>query len=447
MSATMTSPAPWLGHLPPMPVPTMLARAELDYLSWLAADSTGAGRLCELGCFLGGSTWALASGLPPGRPPVLTYDAFRMDAETAAQFPVGCADGESFRPVFEQYLAPHRGRVVVREGFIPRDLPVDREREVYPEQEPIEILFNDAAKTWLVHNTILRCFGRHLIPGRSILIQQDFKHFGGYWIPLHMWQLRECFEPLHDIEGGATHSFLCRASLAEKLGSLWGPQSLGSGEIEGAWDRVEGYWAGTRAVRWFMRLCRATHLASAGLVQPCMTALESVAAGCRPAELGADGPPITAELVQTCDMALRLLSRSALDPGSRNRLLQLRAAGLASASATRGGETDLWQALAASLRVAGHRRIALYGAGRQTARLLASGWPGGGIEVAAILDDFALTRAIEGVPVLRPQAAPPIDAVVIASEAHEQQLAQAAANVFGTCLPIIGPSSAHPVAR
>ena len=68
MSAAMTSPAPWLGHLPPMPVPTMLTRAELDYLSWLAADSTGEGRLCELGCFLGGSTWALASGLPSGSP-------------------------------------------------------------------------------------------------------------------------------------------------------------------------------------------------------------------------------------------------------------------------------------------------------------------------------------------------------------------------------------------
>lgn len=423
----------------------MLATAELDYLFWLAAERRG--RICELGCFLGGSTWALATGRASrpdaaDHPPILTYDAFMMDKETAAQFPVGVGAGQSFRPVFDRYLAPHLSRVVVREGFIPRDLPVAQEPGVYPEQGPIDILFNDAAKTWLVHNTILRCFGRHLVPGRSVFIQQDFKHFGGYWIPLHMWQLRECFEPLHDIAGGATHSFLYRGGIERHLPGLWGPTSLIGDQITRAWDEVERFWAGSPAAAWFMVLCRATHCAAQGLAGPCVAALERAAARCRPNELGADGPILAMEFIQTCEMAERLLSRGPLAPSDRATLANLRGTALAGAVAADADAAVTWERVARRLAAAGHRTIVLYGAGRHTAELLRSGWPGPGIRVAAIVDDYATSGSIAGVPVVQPADAPDVDAVVISSRAHEDQLAEAAARAFASRMPVIRMYSA-----
>jgi hypothetical protein len=418
----------------------MLAKAELDYLFWLASERNG--RICELGCFLGGSTWALATGRASRAdaadlPSILTYDAFLMDKETAAQFPVGYSAGQSFRPLFERYLAPHLGGIIVREGFIPRDLPVDREPEVYPEQGPIDILFNDAAKTWLVHNTILRGFGRHLVPGQSVFIQQDFKHFGGYWIPLHMWQLRECFEPLHDIAGGATHTFLYRGGLAEHLSVLWAPGSLTGAQIEATWGQVETFWSAAPAVAWFMVLCRATHLAADGQADACIKALERVASGCRPVVYGADGVILAVEFVQACEMAERLLSRGTLAPTRRSRLTELRNAGLPGDATSCADNAVIWERAARRLAVRGLRTIALYGAGRHTADLLRSGWPGPEIKVAAVLDDYATSGSIVGVPVVQPASAPAVDAVVISSRAHEEQLAQAAARVFDARVPVI----------
>lgn len=429
----------------PMPVPTMLAQSELDYLYWLASSRyTGRGRICELGCFLGGSTWALARGLADrpdaaSLPPLLTYDAFEMDADTAARFPLGYKAGESFRPLFERYLAPLLGRITVREGFIPRDLDPAREPEVYPEQQPIEVLFVDAAKTWLVHNTILRCFGRHLVPG-SVLVQQDFKHFGAYWIPLHMWQLRACFEPLHDVRGGASFSFLYRGGLTERLGELWGPKSIAAEDIPGRWDTVHEYWRehGSPAVGWFMRLCRATHLAAAGEAEPSIGTLEEIASGYRAGEGGEDEPALAAEFGMTCAMARRLLSRGTLAAADADRLNDLEGRGITAATSPDGDRKRCrWQSLARELNAAGYRRIALYGAGRHTADLLRTGWPHGQVRVAAILDDYAIVPSIQGIPVLRPDQAPDIDAVVISSDAKEEALAEAAERVFGGRVPII----------
>jgi len=429
-----------------MPVPTMLSPGEINYLYWVASKRfSGEGRVCELGCFLGGSTWALARGLADRAgtaPPLLTYDAFEMDADTAAAFPVGYRAGESFRPLFGRYLKPLLDRVLVREGFIPRDLDPAKERELYPEQEPIEVLFVDAAKTWLVHNTILRAFGRHLIPGRSVLIQQDFKHFGAYWIPLHMWQMRECFEPLHDVLGGATYSFLYRGGLIPRLGDLWRPESIAPADIDAAWDRVAEYWHahGSRAVVWFMQLCRANHLAAAGVAEGAVAALEAMGEAYRAGEGAEDETGLCAEFVQTCGMARRLLSRGGLSGGHSDRLAAIESRGLAGAdrlAVDQDRHRRRWQAVARELQAAGYGRVALYGAGRHTVALLRSGWPEGRVKVAAVLDDFAVVASIEGVGVVRPEDCPEVDAVVVSSEAHEGPLAEAAERAFGGRVPVI----------
>jgi hypothetical protein len=46
-----------------------------------------------------------------------------------------------------------------------------------------------------------------MIPGRSLLVCQDFKYWGTYWVPMMMVRLREYFEPVHNVLGATTVAF------------------------------------------------------------------------------------------------------------------------------------------------------------------------------------------------------------------------------------------------
>ncbi|MBX3403232.1 MAG: class I SAM-dependent methyltransferase [Phycisphaeraceae bacterium] len=80
----------------------------------------------------------------------------------------------------------------------------------------------------------------------------------------------------------------------------------------------------------------------------------------------------------------------------------------------------------------GVRRIALYGAGRHTQEVAL--WPlrSRGIEVVAILDDAPKMPTINDIPVVRPSDLDEIvDAVIVSSDWREEQIAEAASEVFG----------------
>ena len=91
----------------------MLSAAEVALLYWLGRDYyTGAGRIVDGGCFMGGSTVALARGLVDGgvwrggERPIDVYDQFLTDAFMAESYfaPAGLPYGvdESFRSLFER---------------------------------------------------------------------------------------------------------------------------------------------------------------------------------------------------------------------------------------------------------------------------------------------------------------------------------------------------------
>ena len=67
----------------------MLMQRELNYLGWLASRCDGTGQIVELGCFLGGSTNALAQGLtanPAYRSKILSYAAFEIPQSEDPRF-------------------------------------------------------------------------------------------------------------------------------------------------------------------------------------------------------------------------------------------------------------------------------------------------------------------------------------------------------------------------
>ncbi len=178
---------PWAGA--PIPrdvadVPTMLGTDERALLYVLARDHVrGDGAIIDAGCFLGGSTIALASGLAEnprgdGSRPIQTYDLFTLEQTYIDSYPglVGeIPAGQSMRPRFEELLGPLLEYVSVNEGDICRRRWTG---------EPIELLFIDICKSWAINDHVTREFFPALIPGHSVVIQQDLVH---EWLPyLHI---------------------------------------------------------------------------------------------------------------------------------------------------------------------------------------------------------------------------------------------------------------------
>lgn len=181
-------------------VPTMLVPDELRLLHHLAADYyTGAGAIVDAGSFLGGSTIALAEGLrrnPRARgltKPIQSYDRFEVEDWTrGVYFPETTPAGESFRPRFDEAIAPYAELVDVHAGDV-RDHPWSG--------GPIEILFIDLAKHWTVCDWVTWQFFPHLIPGRSIVVQQDYLyHHWVAWLHVTMEFYADYFEYICDTE-------------------------------------------------------------------------------------------------------------------------------------------------------------------------------------------------------------------------------------------------------
>jgi hypothetical protein len=156
-------------------VPTMLMADELRLLASLTEDYwRGEGIIIDAGCFLGGSTVALASGLRanlarrrlPETPLIHSYDLFRIEDWTRGlYFPETAQAGDSTRARFDRNVAAFAPLLRVIEGDITASEPPD---------EPIEILFIDIAKHWTVCDWITENLFPRLIPGRSIVVQQDY---------------------------------------------------------------------------------------------------------------------------------------------------------------------------------------------------------------------------------------------------------------------------------
>jgi len=193
-------------RLQPLPavcakVPTMLVPDELRLLHHLAAEYwSGAGAIIDAGAFLGGSTVALADGLrhnPHRRrygaqKPIHSFDRFEVEEYSLPFFPEGTAVGDSFREQFEQNIAPYADIVEVHPG----DVMLHSWNG-----GAIEILFVDLAKHWRVSDWITWQFFPHLIPGRSLVVQQDYLyHHWVAWLHVTMELYADYFEYICDTD-------------------------------------------------------------------------------------------------------------------------------------------------------------------------------------------------------------------------------------------------------
>ncbi len=185
------------------PAPTMLSDGEIQMLYWLASEyCSGDGEIVDLGCFLGGSTLALAKGLAANlhssNARVHTYDIFKCPNEvySAGLIGHGKQPGDLVFDLFEANTAEVAQLVDVNHGDI---------LEFEWADQPIEILFVDICKTWRINAHVIRQFFPYLIPGKSILIQQDYNHGWLPWVHMTMAFFEDYFEYIADHNGSRVY--------------------------------------------------------------------------------------------------------------------------------------------------------------------------------------------------------------------------------------------------
>lgn len=166
--------------------PGMTSPREKALLYWLAREAySGEGIIVDAGLFLGASTNAFAHGVRNGRAasrpgfgsfkPIHSYDIAiwaagmnrYLEAPATQRALAGrtIRPGQSFRPILEDLLSAHADLVEFRFGDIVRTAAADR---------PVEIAFYDCLKTGERDAAAFRAFGPHYLPGRTVVVQQDY---------------------------------------------------------------------------------------------------------------------------------------------------------------------------------------------------------------------------------------------------------------------------------
>jgi hypothetical protein len=198
-------------------VPTMLSLEERRLLYALARDyASGEGAIVDAGCFLGGSTAALLAGLrdrpaPWSGPPVVSYDRFRIEAYTVPLFfndDPSAVVGESFRSRFDANVAGFDVPHVVREGDV---------TAMGWAGGPIDILFLDLDKSWRINDALLRDFFPSLVPGRSVIVHQDYGWGCMPWIPITVELMVDSLRLIDGMEAGSHVFFVEREIPAELI--------------------------------------------------------------------------------------------------------------------------------------------------------------------------------------------------------------------------------------
>jgi hypothetical protein len=156
----------------------MIGPEERRALWWLAREVLRDGAIVDAGSFLGASTFCLAAGAAASPhaaerkgPIVHAFDHFKaIDAyvaETISRQVRPTAPGDSYLDLFMAQVEPH--------ASIIRAVPGDFLQARWDEG-PIDLLFVDVAKSEALNAHVVGTMFPHLVPARSVVVQQDFHH-------------------------------------------------------------------------------------------------------------------------------------------------------------------------------------------------------------------------------------------------------------------------------
>lgn len=235
----------------PVMARSMLTEYELALLYAMARHHyKGIGKIVDLGPLIGVGTYALASGLrenfaAPEAKKIYSYDLF-LYSNMGHFLPVSDSGGTG--SVFHRFLEINRDSLDIITP-VPGDF-----LNMSWTGEPIEILFIDLAKSWDLNSHVVRTFFPSLIPGHSIVLQQDYVHAGEPWVALTMEMLSEYFEPLYLVYGATAAYRLTKAIPADILRQ--NPRDLPLARIDELFERARG--RATPAVAEVLKCCQAS---------------------------------------------------------------------------------------------------------------------------------------------------------------------------------------------
>lgn len=200
---------------------------------------TGAGRIVDLGCWFGATTYFLARGLAqnPQATQNRIIDAFDLfiwekwmeQPMGNLKLPIVHCPGESFLPDVQKLLAPFHDLVRLHQQDLMKHQPAP---------EPIEMLFIDAMKTWQLAQTIVASFFPRLIPGLSVVVQQDFVSHAPIVATNHliMWRLRDHFEWIHHVPSSGSVAFVSKKRIDPEMLVDLSAESFSLDDIEQAYE-------------------------------------------------------------------------------------------------------------------------------------------------------------------------------------------------------------------
>jgi predicted O-methyltransferase YrrM len=211
----------------------MISTEEKRYLYWLGRSAwSGRGDVVEIGPWLGGSTVCLAAGMRASghdaRGRLHVFDNFIWRRFMSRRAPLPIEPGDSFEPYFHENVRDYADVVDASARALP-DEAIESDREAagkrFAEGERIpvldalpggsvEIVFIDGAKSWRGMRHLLGILRDRLIPGTSLIVCQDFKYWGTYWVPAMMMRLGDRVTPVHNVHSATTVTFRLDAPIA-----------------------------------------------------------------------------------------------------------------------------------------------------------------------------------------------------------------------------------------
>ena len=219
----------------------MTTQLEQAYLYWYAQNKySGKGEIVDLGSWLGSASVSLAKGLKGSGivkmkdNRIHAYDIFIweswMDKEVKNTPLEGkYKPGDSFIDEYTKRISYWRDLIKVYPG--------DLKQIGWDKKYAIELLFNDASKSWDLTNSIIQDFYPSLIPGVSIYIEQDFAHYYTSWIHLVRYRFRDYFKPiLHIPFSGSVVFKYIKPVPREMLKVSYSFSSFSENEIDSAFE-------------------------------------------------------------------------------------------------------------------------------------------------------------------------------------------------------------------
>jgi hypothetical protein len=180
-------------------VPSIISAAEQSFLFRLAKYYfRGEGVIVDAGVFMGASTKAFVAGLRQRADahclrsrrakPIQSYDLGVCNEDMAnrinQRYGSHLKSGDCFLPYLQKNVRGSADLAILNQGDICQ----------YTLSEPCEILFLDVCKTREINWHTVKTFYTRLIPGKSLLIHQDFIHPWLPWIHVTMGWLADYFE-------------------------------------------------------------------------------------------------------------------------------------------------------------------------------------------------------------------------------------------------------------